>query len=42
MTVAVDAVVYYRIKEPLNAIVRVADAGFVVNIYLSTYLHKSN
>lgn len=25
VTVAVDAVVYYRIKEPLNAVVRVAD-----------------
>lgn len=33
VTVAVDAVVYYRIKEPLNAVVRVADYRSVLNIY---------
>lgn len=29
VTVAVDAVVYYRIKEPLNAVVRVADYRYI-------------
>ena len=32
VTVAVDAVVYYRIKEPLNAVVRVADYRSVMRV----------
>jgi regulator of protease activity HflC (stomatin/prohibitin superfamily) len=31
VTVAVDAVVYYRIKEPLNAVVKVADYRYPNN-----------
>ncbi|KAG6461549.1 band 7 protein AGAP004871-like isoform X4 [Manduca sexta] len=40
VTVAVDAVVYYRIKEPLNAVVRVADYSASTRLLAATTLRN--
>ncbi|XP_048485276.1 band 7 protein AGAP004871 isoform X3 [Plutella xylostella] len=40
VTVAVDAVVYYRIKEPLNAVVRVADYSESTRLLAATTLRN--
>ncbi|XP_039748583.1 mechanosensory protein 2-like isoform X3 [Pararge aegeria] len=40
VTVAVDAVVYYRIKEPLNAVIRVADYSASTRLLAATTLRN--
>ncbi|XP_063621371.1 stomatin-4-like isoform X5 [Cydia splendana] len=40
VTVAVDAVVYYRIKEPLNAVVKVADYSASTRLLAATTLRN--